>query len=311
MPNIILLVRSYNRLNYLQATIQSLLNSDIDICTKRYIYDDCSDNDVINFLKNDSSINVKNKEFNVIFNNKNYGCKDSYSNALSFIKQNNKDCDFICTIDNDVEVTNNFISKLFEEYKKASSLFNTNNILFTGFNPSNTHNNIIRDYGTFYTKYTCGGVNFFFNISFTDFIIDNWNINLDWGVCDGIKNNNYYLCCTKTSCLNHIGRVGLNSSFNNFDIDNTFKNRLIIKYGTTITNNTDVTDICYNKLNNNNIITIPSGDHPRAHHFGDPSFGFIKKIFIIDNNNNIFEYNQNSIIKIDTLNKNINIYCKN
>ena len=40
--NIILLVRSFNRPQILKMIIKSLLNSNIDKCMKRYIYDDCS-----------------------------------------------------------------------------------------------------------------------------------------------------------------------------------------------------------------------------------------------------------------------------
>ena len=49
---------------------------------------------------------------------------------------------------------------------------------------------------------------------------------------------------------------------------------MIIKYG-IVDNNIDVTDICYNKLCNNNIITIHEGDHNREKYFGDPLFGVL------------------------------------
>jgi len=54
-------------------------------------------------------------------------------------------------------------------------------------------------------------------------------------------------------------------------------------------NNIDVTEICLNKLTKNNIIVIPHSDSNRIHFFTDPINGVLKKI-LIDNNNNITEY---------------------
>jgi len=70
-----------------------------------------------------------------------------------------------------------------------------------------------------------------------------------------------------------------------------------IKYGTD-TINIDVTNICFNKLLQNNIITIPSGDDNRAYYFNDPIVGVLKKIYIIiDNKTTEYDYTQE--IKID------------
>ena len=40
--NIVFLIRSFNRPEYLKDTLTSVLKSDIDLCFKRYIYDDGS-----------------------------------------------------------------------------------------------------------------------------------------------------------------------------------------------------------------------------------------------------------------------------
>ena len=63
-------------------------------------------------------------------------------------------------------------------------------------------------------------------------------------------------------------------------------------------NNIDVTEICLSKLNRNNIITIPNGDYNRAEYFTDPLIYIIKKVFI-DINDNLTEYNDSYIIKIN------------
>jgi FkbM family methyltransferase len=78
-----------------------------------------------------------------------------------------------------------------------------------------------------------------------------------------------------------------------------------IKYGTADTN-IDVTEICYAKLlNANNIITIPSGDENRAHHFTDPVYGTLKQIFITFDDVDKKEYDHNKIILINRLTNNI------
>jgi FkbM family methyltransferase len=77
-----------------------------------------------------------------------------------------------------------------------------------------------------------------------------------------------------------------------------------VLYG-LIDNNIDVTEICLNKLNNNNIITIPSGDHNRAFFFSDPLVGIKKKIFILNDNNITKEYHDFCQIKINIINNEI------
>jgi FkbM family methyltransferase len=74
-----------------------------------------------------------------------------------------------------------------------------------------------------------------------------------------------------------------------------------IKYGIK-NNNIDVTNICLSKLLHNNIITIPSGDNNRAHHFTDPICGTLKKIFIFIDDN-ITEYDDTQPIKINVNSK--------
>ena len=75
---------------------------------------------------------------------------------------------------------------------------------------------------------------------------------------------------------------------------------MLIYYG--ISNNLiDVTDICIEKLMENDIITIPSGDSDRAFYFTDHLFGVHKKI-IIKNINDISEYDEYIQLKIDILN---------
>jgi FkbM family methyltransferase len=64
-----------------------------------------------------------------------------------------------------------------------------------------------------------------------------------------------------------------------------------ILYGISPTNSIDVTNICLSKLTKNNVIIIPDGDQPRANIFTDPLPGILKKIIILnqDDNDNVTE----------------------
>jgi FkbM family methyltransferase len=82
-----------------------------------------------------------------------------------------------------------------------------------------------------------------------------------------------------------------------------------IYYG--ITNNSiDVTSICIEKLTNNNIIKIPSGDYNRAKYFTDPLYKVHKKI-IISINDTLTEYDEFTEIKINILNNTITVINEN
>jgi hypothetical protein len=83
-----------------------------------------------------------------------------------------------------------------------------------------------------------------------------------------------------------------------------------IIYGTE-TLNIDVTEICFNELLKNNIITIPSGDNNRAKYFTDPINGVLKKIFLKNNEDNVLTFEHNVIIKINILNKTISTISDN
>ena len=220
---IILLIRSYNRPDYLKKTLDSLLDSDIDLCYKRYIYDDGSDKETINILENNNYINLKNKEF-IVIKDKNTGVKQSYLNALNFIKNTHKDITnyYICTLDNDLIVKNNFISVLYKEYNNGFNLFKHNNILLTGYN-TKTHaiSKNMPGYN-FCKKITCGGINYFFKFEFLDFIILGWEYDLDWGVCRKMRKCGYVLLCLKKSVINHIGVEGVNSTKDMYSYDSNF-----------------------------------------------------------------------------------------
>ena len=75
-------------------------------------------------------------------------------------------------------------------------------------------------------------------------------------------------------------------------------------------NSIDVTETCFIKLMNNNIITIPAGDSNRAKYFTDPLYGILKKI-IISHNDVLTEYDHFTLLKINIINNTINTINEN
>ena len=213
---ILLLIRSYNRPEYLETTLNSVLNSDLSLCKYKYIYDDCS-NDIttINLLEYYKS------SFNIIINDNNSGCKGSYCRALKYIKKKHNNI-LIITIDNDVIVKKDWITILSNVYKNVYKKYNNHDILLSGFNSSNSHQKIIEKYDIYNIKKSIGGVNFVFHYNFIDFILNNWNNNEDWGVVNKMNKRKFPIICLKESVVNHIGKHGLHSKETKFDTDYNF-----------------------------------------------------------------------------------------
>ena len=84
---------------------------------------------------------------------------------------------------------------------------------------------------------------------------------------------------------------------------NPVNNYTVVTYGLKY-DNIDVTDICIEKLRVDNIITIPSQDGNRTPFFGDPLFGTLKSIFII-NGDSVTEYDSTKEVIIDLQNVNL------
>ena len=94
-------------------------------------------------------------------------------------------------------------------------------------------------------------------------------------------------------------------------LDNTIQTihiSFIIYYG-TLNNMFDITEICINKLKKNNIIQIPNDENKRKKLF-NLHINNIKKMFI-KMNNKMYEFNNNYIININLITKNIHTICTN
>jgi len=198
------------------------LASDIHQCSKRYIYDDGSSQlETLSLLSNPEYIHVKGKEFQVITNEINRGCRNSYLDALAFIKKENQGEYIVCTVDNDVHVKPTFIQTLIDEYDKASRHYEKH-ILLTGFNSSISHLTNLDNHDTFFRKHSFGGVNFVFHSDLLDLVSDGWRFHDDWGVNDEMNRNGIPMCCLHKSVINHIGKLGLYSTIGRYDHDDNF-----------------------------------------------------------------------------------------
>jgi FkbM family methyltransferase len=69
----------------------------------------------------------------------------------------------------------------------------------------------------------------------------------------------------------------------------------------------DVSDICYEKLLDGNIITIPMDDVVRAAIFSDPAFGVKKKIFVKLKDDQIKKFNDQMSLRINIIDETIMI----
>lgn len=71
-----------------------------------------------------------------------------------------------------------------------------------------------------------------------------------------------------------------------------------ILYGTD-NSQIDITDICYTKMLKDHQIIIPGDDNKRADFFGDPFYGTLKNIYIVDNDQ-VYSYDTTLNVIIDT-----------
>jgi len=115
--------------------------------------------------------------------------------------------------------------------------------------------------------------------------------------CNGVFLGNYNMRkCTGSTFSYYIDKIlidGVKKMYIDLDRINedlvVYSNNMQIFYG-IIDKKIDVTQICLEQLNKNNIITIPEDDIARCNIFTDPLYGVLKKIFILKDNI-LTEYN--------------------
>jgi len=211
--DILFLLRSYNRPEYLEKTLQYLDNSDINrYCNDKYIYDDASNNeDTQKILDNYKDT------YNVLFNIVNHKQK-SFVKFMEYVENiDTNRFNFICYLDNDALVTTNFINTCKETFRliKKEQGKKNNEIILTGFNTSN--HPTIKSYGVYHLKKSIGGIHMFFHKSLLSDIKKWWDKKKDWGVVEEFTKIGGSLYCTNPSIVQHIGKIGDNSNGVTYD----------------------------------------------------------------------------------------------
>lgn len=205
-----LLIRSYNRPEYLEALYNSLQKSDYNLCAEKVVYDDGSTHPEMGRVLS----KFKKAGFRVV-QQSNVGNTKSMHIALASLKKSPK---YICYLDDDCMVNKNFISVLHKTYNRIHNMGVLHErILLSGFNcvPPNCAHSIISSemghkYG-FVRKKTIGGISMFFHRSLTEFIGSTWSQDLDWGVCKKHTDRGGGIFVTSPSVVQHVGMTGENS----------------------------------------------------------------------------------------------------
>lgn len=197
IPKILLVVRSYNKPEMLETTLNSLIESDINLCSERCIYDDMSnDSETLKVL-----FNSKYNTFDKIQAKENHeGNKQSFISMLELFKNTNND--FLCVLENDVVVKKDFIYTLAEAYIQARHKSGHYKFILSGFNPTNAHLNGYAQYRNFYFKKSCS-VNYFFHKSLIPLLIKGLE-NDD--LFKTISKNKHMVLCLNNGVVQHLGK---------------------------------------------------------------------------------------------------------
>ncbi len=194
----VIVMATYNRLDFLQKTITSLSNTNLDN-TLLIIIDDKSNDDVINYLK---GLSIKNIPQLTIFKKENKNMFDSFKLVFDacLSEENLK---YFIIMDSDT------IHK-YDWLNKEKDLFNEKNnenekCIVTGFNTLSHPHTIVDN--KYCKKKTIGGINILFNKDFYINILRDTLINSDWDWTMSYKcsASNYNIYCTIPSVIQHIG----------------------------------------------------------------------------------------------------------
>ena len=165
---------------------------------------------------------IKNKVGNIpiikIFKKRHGNMYDSFKIGFDLLEE--LGCNMFMTLDSDAIVKKNFIQKLMEIYQ----LHKHRLVIISGFHTTNNNHKVIKEYPTYRTKSSIGGINMLFNKNtyknyFRPTLTDEkW----DWVVGDKIKEKKGLLIVTKPSVVDHIGSNGLWSTESNYDKSDDF-----------------------------------------------------------------------------------------
>ena len=209
------LICCFNRPEYLSKTLNSIRKSNMSDTILCIIDDYSSDSKVWNLIQ---QFNIYNSNCKIIKirNQSNLGIRYSLKKGWDILYPM---CRYLCNIDSDVIVKKNWLNTLKNIENDSHQKLNKQNVIVSGFNcTSSCLHKIVKNYGSFYTKKSIGGINMFFNKSTYKNIIypiisaGDRNFDWDWEVCKKAENKSCPIVVTKPSVIQHIGIKGLNSS---------------------------------------------------------------------------------------------------
>lgn len=195
---------TYNRLNILTLSLESLVQCEFPPDSHLIVSDDCSSPDVQKFIKDTFSKPIKNLDVKLIFNKINVGCDRNMVRVIRecFLKSNDK---FVISIDSDAIYNPRWIHKLLSAKEQIKE-----NIGMLGvFNTTN--HSVVGDYNEdILIKESLGGFAVLLNKDV--FLHPSLNFqSWDWSyvmLCGRLK---YRIFCTKKSYAEHIGVIGTHS----------------------------------------------------------------------------------------------------
>ena len=205
----------FNRPEYLSKTLNSIRKSNMSDTILCIIDDYSYDSKVWELIQ---KFNIYNSNCKIIKirNKRNLGIRYSLKKGWELLYPM---CNYLCNIDSDVIVKKNWLNILKNVENDCHYKLNTQNVIVSGFNCTTTcKHKIIKNYGSFYTKKSIGGINMFFNKSTYKNIIysviseGDRNFEWDWEVCHESNKKSCPIVVTNPSVIQHIGIKGLNSS---------------------------------------------------------------------------------------------------
>jgi len=214
--NVVLLIRSYKRPEYLKQCLDSLKEVDLDFFYQKIILDDNSQDDKLIPLYDEFirlgfkiKVNLENEKQN------------SFVSCLGLVSVKNK---YILYLDNDMIVKKDIHLQLLDAYCriKTELSLEDNKILLSAFDCNESRHKIIKNYKDYNEKKTIGGANLFFHISLINKFQKWWLMRKDWGICENLIKEKGRIFTTKKSYAQHIGATGSNSKNLKYDTAKNF-----------------------------------------------------------------------------------------
>lgn len=215
-----IIITTYERPEYLELFIQSILNSDLNDVTI-IVVDDHSQNPLVKIYLETfiNKLNDKGIGAAIIYKAENKNMFDSIDIGWSTAYDMN--VEYIINLDSDTLVRPDWLGKLQTLYNDMLvENFTKNNLIVSGFNNHRKHHKVVQEFDNYLLKESIGGINMFFHRTlFEELQPLLTNVRWDYNICNYIRSLGAYLVCSKPSVIQHIGFNGHNSTAQNKNYD--------------------------------------------------------------------------------------------